>query len=212
MSQTESYRDSHSTEGKGAQYDSYYENDPWQAFMWRREQACIDDLLKEHLGGRDIRLLDFACGSGRITRFLETRVANCVGVDVSESMLEIARAKLQQTELVNADLTRESPIAERKFDLITAFRFFTNAEDELRESVMQALPSYLAEDGYVLFNNHHIPESMYYRAQRMVARLRGRPQGTSVRMMSMNETLDLMQRAGLARSQSVTLAFFICPD
>jgi SAM-dependent methyltransferase len=197
MSEEASYRDSHATPGKGEQYDSYYESDPWQAFMWRQEQACIDDLLSEHLSGRDVSLLDFACGSGRITSFLETRVARCVGVDVSEPMLERARAKLNRTELITADLTRENPLEGRRFDLITAFRFFTNAEDELRRSVMQVLPNYLADDGYVLFNNHHIPDSMFYRTQDWIARLRGRSRASTVRMMSMKETLALIEEAGL---------------
>ena len=49
MSEDASYRDSHAMQGKGEQYDSYYENDPWQAFMWRHEQACIDDLRPNFL-------------------------------------------------------------------------------------------------------------------------------------------------------------------
>ena len=49
MSEDESYRDSHTGTGKGQQYDSYYSTDPWQSFMWRREQDCIDDLLDTHL-------------------------------------------------------------------------------------------------------------------------------------------------------------------
>ena len=63
--------------------------------MWKYEQALIDDLLSSHLANRDVSLLDFACGSGRITQFLETRVSRCTGIDVSKSMLDRARAKLK---------------------------------------------------------------------------------------------------------------------
>ena len=197
MSDEASYRESHAMPGKGEQYDAYYETDPWQAFVWRQEQACIDELLAEHLGDRDVRLLDFACGSGRITRFLETRVAHCVGVDVSDPMLEVARSKLERTELIKADLTRENPLQGRRFDLITAFRFFTNAEDALRRSVMEVLPRHLEDDGFLLFNNHHIPSSMFYRSSEIVARLRGSKRESSVRTMTMDETLALVESVGL---------------
>jgi trans-aconitate methyltransferase len=197
MSEDESYRDSHTGTGKGEQYDSYYSTDPWQSFMWRREQACIDNLLDTHLANRDVRLLDFACGSGRLTQFLETRVAKSTGVDVSDSMLDQARAKLKQTELIKADLTQENALDGRKFDLITAFRFFTNAEDELRRAVIGRLAEHLEEDGYLLFNNHHVPEAMYFRAQMLIARLRGLAGNSRFRMMSMDDTYALIAEAGL---------------
>ncbi len=197
MSQEASYRESHAMPGKGEQYDAYYETDPWQAFVWRQEQLCIQELLTEYLGDRDVRLLDFACGSGRITRFLETRVASCTGVDVSDPMLEVARQKLERTELIKADLTRENPLQGRRFDLITAFRFFTNAEDDLRRSVIDVLPDHLEDDGFLLFNNHHIPSSMFYRSSDIIARLRGSTRESSVRMMTLDETLSLVESAGL---------------
>ena len=41
--------------------------------------------------------------------------------------------------LVEGDLTREPLLGERRFDLVTAFRFFPNAEPALRRDVMAAL-------------------------------------------------------------------------
>jgi SAM-dependent methyltransferase len=197
MSQGASYRDSHSVEGKGEQYESYYANDPWQAFMWAREQACIDELLREHLAGREIKLLDFACGTGRITSYLETRVGQCVGIDVSTPMLEQARQRLHHTELIDGDLTQGDVLGGRKFDLITAFRFFTNAEDQLRRKVIRALADHLDTDGYLLFNNHHIPSAMYFRSLELIARVKGRPLDSDFRMMTMDETQMLIREAGL---------------
>jgi SAM-dependent methyltransferase len=85
------YTDSHTTPGKGRQYDEYYGSDPWARYLWSREQEVLAQALDEFLGGRSVRALDFACGTGRICSFLESRVASCSGVDVSEAMLGEAR-------------------------------------------------------------------------------------------------------------------------
>ena len=41
-----------------------------------------------------------------------------------------------------------------KFDLITSFRFFLNAEYPLKVSVLLALKEYLLPDGVLIFNIH----------------------------------------------------------
>ena len=123
------YSDSHTKPGKGREYDEYYGSDPWARYLWSREQEVLAQALAEFLGARSVRALDFACGTGRICSFLETRVASCSGVDVSEAMLAEARAKLKRTTLHRANLMEASPPFEKEsFDLITAFRFFVNAE------------------------------------------------------------------------------------
>ncbi len=44
--------------------------------------------LEPHGAGR---ALDFGCGAGRLTRALTTRFDQCIGVDISASMLELAK-------------------------------------------------------------------------------------------------------------------------
>jgi predicted TPR repeat methyltransferase len=128
-----SYRDSHKHTGKGAEYEVHYQTQAWDRFLWSREQKILLNILDKYFANRDIHLLDFACGTGRVTNLLENRVATSTGVDVSESMLTIAREKLKRTEIIQADITREKNILKpKKFNLITAFRFFLNAEPELR--------------------------------------------------------------------------------
>src|SRR5258708_28563679 len=50
------------------------------------------------------RLLDLACGQGRIARALARRGAGVVGVDISETLLERARAAERRDGLVITDL------------------------------------------------------------------------------------------------------------
>ena len=150
-----SYRDSHKYAGKGAEYEQYYQTQTWERFLWSREQQVILKIIDKYFADRDINLLDFACGTGRITSFLENRVKTSTGVDVSGSMLTIAEEKLKRTEIIEADITADNVLKPRNFNLITAFRFFLNAEPHLRSQAIKALSKLLADDGYFVFNNHH---------------------------------------------------------
>jgi ubiquinone/menaquinone biosynthesis C-methylase UbiE len=149
-----SYRESHKYQSKGAEYEEYYQNKVWQRFLWSREQEILSRILDKYFTGRDVHLLDFACGTGRITEFLENRVKTSTGIDVSDSMLAVARKKLKRTEIIEADITAGNILKPRKFNLITAFRFFLNAEPELRSAAIGTLAELLDEDGYLVFNNH----------------------------------------------------------
>lgn len=51
----------------------------------------LPSLIEKHVRGR--KALDFGCGTGRSTRFLRTLRFDPIGVDISESMLERARAR-----------------------------------------------------------------------------------------------------------------------
>jgi hypothetical protein len=74
-------------------------------------------------------------------------------------MLEAARAKVSASELICADITAEKS-TERTYDLITAFRFFLNAEPGLRRRVMKCLAQRLKnEDSRLIFSNHGNPWS-----------------------------------------------------
>lgn len=160
-----SYRDSHKYAEKGAEYEAYYQERPWQRFLWSREQQVLLKILEKYFAGKDVHLLDFACGTGRVTGFLEGRVKTCTAVDVSQSMLAIARERLTRTELIEADITVNDVLKDRRFNLITAFRFFVNAEPGLRTAAIRALAGLLSEDGYLVFNNHQNLGAPWIRVQ-----------------------------------------------
>lgn len=189
-----SYVDSHKAAGKGREYDAYYESDPWGRYLWSREQDVLAQALETLFGKREVRALDFACGTGRISSFLETRVASCTGVDVSEAMLAEARGKLSRTTLVCANLLEQSPFAKESFDLITAFRFFVNAEPALRRAALRALAPLLAPDGYLVFNNHQNIDSPYMRVTRAYAGFRG---FAAFNVLSIAECRALVAEVGL---------------
>lgn len=183
------YRESHQKEGKGRSYHKQFEDNPYRSMVWDMEQGVLD-LLKKRLDGCRIRHLDFACGTGRILGHFENDSDVSVGVDVSESMLEVARERLKHSEIIKADITKDDVLDGHKFNLITAFRFFPNAQKELRSEVMSRLVEHLDEDGLLVFNNHKNYSSSLYRLARLLRR--GGDTG-----MKMTEVKELLSESGL---------------
>ena len=204
-----SYRESHKYEGKGAEYEAYYQNKAWQRFLWSREQKIILLILEKYFSGRDVHLLDFACGTGRITELLENRVKTSTGVDVSGSMLAVARKKLKRTEIIEADITAENVLKPGKFNLITAFRFFLNAESELRSAAIKAITELLDEDGYFVFNNHQNSGSPWIKL-RYAHHRKKNPEDT-YNVMSIDQMKKLVDGAGLEIVEIYPVGFFNPP-
>lgn len=204
-----SYRESHKYAAKGAEYERHYETQVWEKFLWSREQEILLEILKRYFAGRDVHLLDFACGTGRITSLLEDRVETSTGLDVSGSMLAIARQKLKRTEIIEADITVENILKPRKFNLITAFRFFLNAEPELRSMAIKELADLLTEDGYLVFNNHHSFGSPWIKL--LDARHRRKNPEGIFNVMSIEQMKDLAGSVGLEIVEIYPIGFFHPP-
>lgn len=152
MTEEATYRDSHAAEGYGSRYDSNYSSGYYAAIYREIEVPTLDGLFSAlSEGGRDT-LLDFACGTGRITRLAVPHFGRVVGVDVSEAMLRNAETNAPGAQYVRQDLTKK-PLGE-KFSVITAFRFFLNAEQGLRLQALAAIREHMAPNGRLVCNIH----------------------------------------------------------
>src|SRR5581483_1650073 len=75
------------------------------------------------------RVLDVACGAGRHARALEDAGARCVGLDLSQRLLQRAR-EVTRAPLVRADM-RSIPVRPRSMDLtLNLFTSFGYFEDD----------------------------------------------------------------------------------
>jgi predicted TPR repeat methyltransferase len=160
----ESYRESHV--GRGHEYDANIAASPFDDYLSRAENVYLGRVLGAVLPARIGRYLDFACGTGRITSQLESRADESVGVDVSASMLQAARTRCRFTQFVQADLTRDDHEL-TGFDVVTAFRFFGNAEAALRGDALRAINRCLRAGGHLILNNHRNPYSLARLAHRL---------------------------------------------
>lgn len=148
------YRDSHTKKGKGKIYHDSFNIYPFRKYSWEWEKLQLEVILKKKINSK-CSILDFACGTGRVLEFLNTHTNNLTGLDLSDAMLEISKNNLPEVELIKADITRDNILkGKRKFDVITAFRFFLNAQNPLRIEVLNALHPLLEDDGILVFNNH----------------------------------------------------------
>lgn len=189
----EGYRDSH--QGCGPDYHDRFANNPRRRMMWQIERRVLREILDRYRDNHEHLpdYLDFACGTGRVLGFVAPHTATAVGVDVSPSMLELARQNVPGVRLLEADLTHgETPLDGRHFDLVTAFRFFPNAEPELRRDAISALTDHLRPGGRLVFNNHRSLSSLRHRLVRLLT-LGRRGHGG----MSPDEVTELISEAGL---------------
>ena len=93
------------------------------------------ELIATNLAGRRIdTVLDLACGAGRHTRVLRERWWT-VGLDLSMSLLKLARKESDDAPYVRADM-RELPFRDSSFDLVvnlfTSFGYFDDDSEHVR--------------------------------------------------------------------------------
>jgi SAM-dependent methyltransferase len=106
-------------------------------------------VFDKHVHGR--RALDFGCGTGRSTRFLRDRGFEVVGVDVSQPMLERARAIDPNGDYLLVPDGDLSGLEEGTFDLVLSAFTFDNIETiEQREAALVSLRRLLRKDGCIV--------------------------------------------------------------
>lgn len=104
-----------------------------------------------------LRLLDVACGHGRITRELARRGANVVGIDISGALISKARQSEQGEPLgiryIHADVTAPGSLDDGGFDA-AACNFGLSDIDDL-DAAVSAISGALRPGGYFVFSILH---------------------------------------------------------
>jgi len=192
-----SYRDSHLGAAKARSYDE----DLWdlraaKGLDWLVEQRLLADILRSGRSPAPCSVADFACGTGRVLEFLGRFFPAPVGIDVSPDMLALAGARCPRARLIRGDVTTTPGLAPGPFDLITAFRFFLNAEPSLRSAVLAWMRASLQPRGLVVANFHLNPGSL----RGMYLRLRMNP-AERVPMMGIADARKLFADNGFTVRQ-----------
>jgi SAM-dependent methyltransferase len=136
-------------------YESFFEEDDWLLMATSRDPertAAEAGFCASHLppGGR---VLDVPCGTGRHAELLAAQGFTVAGLDISERVLEVARAAVPGADFRQGDM-RELPWGDASFDglinLWTAFGYFeTEAENE---RVMTEFARVLAPGGVLVLD------------------------------------------------------------
>lgn len=161
-----SYRETFARSRAAAAYDErVYAAGTAAELLSRVEARVLRGLvvdLRRRLGR--VEYLDFACGTGRILSIVAPLVDTVTGIDVSEAMLARAATKVATgpggARLLRKDVTAPDDEIEGRYDLVTAFRFLTNAEPALRRAVLPRLAARMRDErSRLLINTHGNPWS-----------------------------------------------------
>lgn len=187
------YRDVHLGAEKAAEYDrDFWSDGSAKASDWQLEQRLLDLVFERHLQPPPARAVDLACGTGRVLSYLERRVADTAGLDISADMLAIARERCPRSRLVESDVAGAGAEIEPGVDLVTSFRFLLNAEPELRADALAWVRTVLRPGGRLVANFHLNPHSL--RGGYLLARWGGTPR---VPMLTPRQAQSLLAAAGL---------------
>jgi len=184
---------------KGDDYDEELSRNPDDAYMTETQHAALGGLLATLPPAA--KVLDFACGTGRITQVIERYGFEVYGLDISPTMLEVAREKCPATTFVHADGSQ--PVADLpSMDVVTAFRFFGNAQETLRRECLSQMVAYLKPGGYLIANNHRNPWSV----RNVLLRLRG---STPLESLSYWHMKSLLEESGLEVVKTIGIGFWM---
>jgi len=198
------YRLSHIAPGYGAYYSRTFESGYYGALWVNVEQPLLENVLRP-LAKPGLSCLDFACGTGRITRVAAKFFDHVVGVDVSAEMLKAASVP-QNVRLVQCDLTIRS--LGDAFDVATAFRFFLNAGDELRRDSLRALRCHLKPGGKLICNIHMNATAPAGLVWRLIHRLQSR---TPRHTMGISAFSDILRQEGFTVKKVIPYGFLPRP-
>jgi SAM-dependent methyltransferase len=119
----------------GAAFDRYTSAE--DSYSENVERPVIESLLGDI---RHTTVLDLGCGSATYATRLAARGAQVVGVDLSATMLTLARARARASgvtlDLLVADISRPLPLSNARFDLVftaTALHYVENLRDAIKE-------------------------------------------------------------------------------
>jgi SAM-dependent methyltransferase len=147
-------------------YDLIYQNKPYQ-----KEADFISDIIGEL--GSGSRLLELGCGTGKHARLLSEKGYKVTGVDLSETMLEVARKSSgSDISYVCGDIRDFSLEAEGKFDVVIAMFdvvSYLPTNSDIRQ-MLNNVSQYLKKGGVLIFDAWHGPAVLHLRPYTRIGR------------------------------------------
>lgn len=180
-------------------YHDSFELRPGRKVMWQFEREFLTVHAKKHPPHMH---LDFAGGTGRVAKLMEGYIVKRQYiVDTSSIMLEVAREHLKKAHIINADFKEGiSEFDNISFDLVTAFRFFPNADPTLRAAAMGFISAKIKPGGYLILNNHRNFWSIPYTLARLT--FKGGDKGmlnSEIVKLARDNGLDLVQEFSIGK-------------
>ncbi len=77
-----------------------YAKNSYYSLMWNIEKIVLEREIVS-INKKNIKYLDFACGTGRVISYVENFVESSHGIDISQEMLNIASKKTKINPCIN---------------------------------------------------------------------------------------------------------------
>ncbi len=109
----------------------------------------LPKIISEHVKGR--KAIDFGCGTGRSTRFLQTLGFEVIGIDIAEDMIKKAQEIDPNGKYMLVEDGSYSQFQVNTFDLILSVFTFDNIPTfEKKTQISQGLKELLKDDGKII--------------------------------------------------------------
>lgn len=168
--------------------------------------AYLDEAFEEELAGADLGLIaEICCGRGEAVRLLSGRFGYGIGVDISQSMLEVAAAELSgQCGFVQGDATM-LPFKDGQFDSVFMFGGIHHVND--RERLFAEVHRILRRGGRFYWREP-VSDFLPWRALRAVIyKLSPALDFDTERPLLHRETVPVLEAAGLHAKTWKTYGF-----
>jgi ubiquinone/menaquinone biosynthesis C-methylase UbiE len=184
-----------------------YATGSYSTRIWQLQRPVLEKNLTDFRRARTepVRLLDFACGTGRVLSCVEQFADTADGIDISENMVAVARTKCQRARLQVGNILSNPELLQKNYDVITCFRLLLNLESAMRGRILRELRRVIHEpSGRLLINIHGNSHSLRHPAI-VWRRWRKQPETAEVMLneMSVAETEKLLGESGFEVVQKI---------
>ena len=104
---------------------------------------------------KGMNILDVGCGTGTHLELYKRYGCNLYGLDLSPSMLEVARARLGESARLELGDATHMPYENQKFDLIISMLSLHEMTQQTRSGVITEMKRVLKVDGHILLIDFH---------------------------------------------------------
>jgi ubiquinone/menaquinone biosynthesis C-methylase UbiE len=116
---------------------------------YEQEAEKVINIINQFKKSSGNDLLDVACGTGKHLKYLKSQF-NCMGTDISESMLEVARNNVSNIQFMQADMVYLK--LNKRFDVITCLFSsigYVKTEENLAKT-LRSFSDHLKQGGIVI--------------------------------------------------------------
>jgi 2-polyprenyl-3-methyl-5-hydroxy-6-metoxy-1,4-benzoquinol methylase len=94
----------------------------------REQTDVVEEWLRTHFLGQELRILDVGCGTGWMSERL-SRFGQVTAIDIADEVLERARIRAPQVDFITADFL-ETDLGASRFDVVVALESLSHVADQ----------------------------------------------------------------------------------